>query len=96
MYIFSTIPGIFLALIAVLLTKITTKYIANKIFVYLFDNTKLLPYDSRENKTPNGSSVPIEKAYYVEVPVRLISYTLLSIVAVYCVPAYSLWVNTLK
>ena len=93
LYIFTTIPQILLALVAVFATKVTTKYISNRIFVYLFNNTKLLPYDSRENKTPDGSIVPIEKAYYVEVPVRLISYTLLSVVAVYCVPAYCLWMK---
>ena len=93
LYIFPTIPQILMALVAVFATKVTTKYISNRIFVYLFNNTKLLPYDSRENKTPDGSIVPIEKAYYVEVPVRLISYTLLSVVAVYCVPAYCLWMK---
>ena len=88
MYISSTIPGALLALLVIFLTKVVTKYVANKVFVYLFNNTKLLSFDSREQKAPDGSIVPVEKAYNVEVPVRLISYTLLSVVAVYCVPAY--------
>ena len=91
MYISSTLPGIFVALLAIFLTKVGTKYVANKIFIYLFNHTKLLPHNAKEHYTPDGSIVPVEKAYFVEVPVRLISYTLLSMVAVYCVPAYSSW-----
>ena len=91
MYISSTLPGILVALLAIFLTKVGTKYVANKIFIYLFNHTKLLPYNAKEHYTPDGSIVPVEKAYFVEVPVRLISYTLLSMVAVYCVPAYSSW-----
>ena len=95
MYISSTIPGALLALLVIFLTKVVTKYVANKVFVYLFNNTKLLSFDSREQKAPDGSIVPVEKAYNVEVPVRLISYTLLSVVAVYCVPAYGVLTKSL-